>query len=66
MSDVEKLRTAIADLIKVLQLQAKETERLILQLEQQTDLRIFDSQLPLVVSELSELHHRIKKLEMSA
>lgn len=66
MSDVEKLRTAIADLIKVLQLQAKETERLILQLEQQTDLRNFDSQLPLVVSELSELHHRIKKLEMSA
>lgn len=57
--DPEALRAFLEDLLKILHLQAKETERLLSHVEQQTDRLIPSSQMPLVVSELSELHARL-------
>jgi hypothetical protein len=57
--DPEALRAFFDDLLKMLHLQAKETERLLAHVEQHTDRMIPPSQMALVVSELSELHARL-------
>jgi hypothetical protein len=60
--DVEQLRTVVEDLIKVVQLQAKETEKLGTHVAKVTTHVTRDSQMHLVVSELSELLNRVRKL----
>lgn len=62
MTDNEAVREALEDLTEVMHLQAKEIERIVTHLEQQTVPLDPPSQLPLVVSELSELHNRIRGL----
>jgi hypothetical protein len=62
MADTEQIRTLLEDLMEVLHLQAKEFERLIAHVERQTAHLGYRNQLPLVVSELSELHQRVKNL----
>jgi len=62
----ESLREIVADLIAVLHLQAKELEKLVVQIEQVTDRLPGENRLSLVVSELSELKTRIQKLEILA
>ena len=66
MAKEESLREIVADLIAVLHLQAKELEKLVVQIEQVTDRLPGDNRLSLVVSELSELKTRIQKLEILA
>ncbi len=62
MSQLEPLRQAVEDLIEVMHLQARELEKLVAQVEQLTGRLSYEPQLSVVVSELSELHHRVKKL----
>lgn len=62
MDTSEELRKFLEDLIEVLHLQVKELEKLISHIAQQATYLGHKNQLPLVVSELSELHQRIKKL----
>ena len=66
MAEEESLREIVADLIAVLHLQAKELEKLVVQIEQVTDRLPGENRLSLVVSELSELKTRIQKLEILA
>ena len=66
MAEEESLRKIVADLIAVLHLQAKELEKLVVQIEQVTDRLPGENRLSLVVSELSELKTRIQKLEILA
>ncbi len=66
MAKEESLREIVADLIAVLHLQAKELEKLVVQIEQVTDRLPGENRLSLVVSELSELKTRIQKLEIVA
>jgi len=66
MAKEELLREIVADLIAVLHLQAKELEKLVVQIEQVTDRLPGENRLSLVVSELSELKTRIQKLEILA
>ncbi len=61
MSD-EQLRAVLEDLIGVLHLQAGEIQRLLSHVEGQTTRIPDGNQLPLILSELSELQHRVKKL----
>lgn len=56
------LLAIIEDMVETLYHEARELERLVTQIEQQTGLRDAKSQLPLTVSQLADLHHRIKKL----
>ena len=58
--DPEELTTFLSDLLKALHVQAKEIERLLSHVEQQTVHLAKPSQMPLVVSELSELQTRLK------
>jgi hypothetical protein len=62
MADPEQLQAFLADLVEVLHLQAKELEKLVTHVEQQTTRMVEPSQFSVVASELSELHHRIKQL----
>jgi hypothetical protein len=55
----EELKAFLQDVLNVLHLQAKESERLLAHVEQHTDRLLPPSQMPLVVSELSELHARL-------
>jgi len=66
MAEEESLRKIVADLIAVMHLQAKELEKLVVQIEQVTDRLPGENRLSLVVSELSELKTRIQKLEILA
>ena len=66
MAKEESLREIVADLIAVLHLQAKELEKLVVQIEQVTGRLPGENRLSLVVSELSELKTRIQKLEILA
>ena len=66
MAKEESLREIVADLIAVLHLQAKELEKLVVQIEQVTNRLPGENRLSLVVSELSELKTRIQKLEILA
>ncbi len=63
MSDVEQLRTAVADLVEVLHRQAEEMQRLLAHIEGQTTRAPYPNQIPIILSELSELHNRIKKMQ---
>jgi hypothetical protein len=62
MADGEQLRQIVEDLIEVMHLQAKELEKLVEHVEQVAGHLGYQHQLPVVASELSELHVRIKKL----
>ncbi len=62
MSDQAHIGTAVADLIEVLHLQAQEIQKLSTFVEQQTGRLPHASQMPLVLSELSELHQRVRRL----
>jgi hypothetical protein len=66
MAEEESLREIVADLIAVLHLQAKELEKLVVQIEQVTNRLPGENRLSLAVSELSELKTRIQKLEILA
>lgn len=66
MADNDSLRKIVADLIAAMYLQAKELEKLVVQIEQVTDRLPGENRLSLVVSELSELKTRIQKLEILA
>jgi hypothetical protein len=66
MAEAESLRDIVADLIAVMHLQAKELEKLVVQIEQITNRLPGENRLSLVVSELSELKARIQKLEVLA
>ncbi len=66
MAEEESLREIVADLIAVMHLQAKELEKLVVQIEQITNRLPGENRLSLVVSELSELKARIQKLEILA
>ncbi len=63
MTDVEQLRTAVEELVEVLHRQAEEMQRLLAHIEGQTTRAPYPNQIPLILSELSELHNRIKKLK---
>jgi hypothetical protein len=58
----QDLRRVVNELITVLHDQAKELELLVAHVEQVTQPLPKDHQFGLVVSELSALHHRMKKL----
>jgi hypothetical protein len=62
MSELQELCRITAELIEVLQVEAAELERIVTHLEQQTVRLDHPCQLPVVVSDLSALHVRIKKL----
>ena len=63
MTELERqLNTALADLIGVLHQQAQELERLISHVEQQTARLPYRSRMSEVLSELSELRHRVRSL----
>jgi hypothetical protein len=66
MLDCELLRTVLDDLIAVLCLQAKELEKLVQHMEQQTVPLAHGCEFSVVVSELNELHLRIKRLKGGA
>jgi hypothetical protein len=61
MASLEEIRTALEDLIEVLHLQAQELQKLITCIEQRSGALPYRHQLPLVSSELSELHHRVRQ-----
>jgi hypothetical protein len=62
MSEVREICRIVSDLIETLQLQAAELERIVVHLEQQTVRLDPPTQLPLVISDFSALHRRIKQL----
>jgi hypothetical protein len=65
MSDherVQQLEAITEDLISAMHTQAQELEKLINHVEQTTDRLAYSNQIPLIASELSELHRRIKEL----
>ena len=62
MSDNEAIRTTLEDLIDVIHRQSKEVERIVTHLEGQTAPLDPPSELSIVVSELSELHNRVRRL----
>lgn len=66
MADNDSLRKIVADLIAAMYLQAKELEKLVVQIEQVANRLPGENRLSLVVSELSELKTRIQKLEILA
>jgi hypothetical protein len=59
MSNETQIPQVMNDLIEVLQLQAKQIEKLIVHVERHTDTLNYRQEMPLVVSELSVLHQRI-------
>jgi hypothetical protein len=61
MAENDALCDFLNDLIETLHLQAKEIERITTQLEQQTAPLHPPSEMPVVVSTLSELHSRVKR-----
>jgi hypothetical protein len=62
MSDFEQLGRIVEELISVMQLQAKELEKLVEHVQQVAGHIGYRHQLSAIASELSELHYRIKKL----
>jgi hypothetical protein len=65
MTDFEQLRAAVEELVAVLLLQAKELERLVGRIEQSVGHLGGTDQFPVVASELSELHRRVKEMASS-
>jgi acyl carrier protein phosphodiesterase len=62
MSEFREICRIVSDLIETLQLQAAELERIVVHLEQQTVRLDPSTQFPLVISNFSALHRRIKQL----
>jgi hypothetical protein len=62
MTDVAQLAAIVEELIAVLQLQARELEKLIAHVEQVTTRLPEANELSVIRSELTALHVRIKKL----
>ncbi|MCI0465341.1 MAG: hypothetical protein L0Z62_51120 [Gemmataceae bacterium] len=62
MVDVEKLAAVVEELVEVLQLQARDLERLITHVEQVTTRLPEANELSVVRSELAALHVRLKQL----
>jgi hypothetical protein len=62
MADVEQLAAVVEELVRVLQLQARDLERLIAHVEQVTTRLPEANQLSVVRSELAALQVRVKKL----
>ncbi len=62
MAEDESLYDVLNDLIEALHLQAKEMERIVVRLEQQTGPLHPASQISVFASELSDLRSRIMKL----
>lgn len=62
MAELEQLAAALDDLIGVLHTQAKEIENLITHIEQTSARLTYPTQMPLIVSELSELRQRVRRL----
>jgi Ala-tRNA(Pro) deacylase len=58
-ADAELVRHALCDLVDVLHTQAKEIQRLSTHVERHTNSLLTPTQMPLVVSELAELHARL-------
>ncbi len=65
MSDHEPLHRLVEDLIDVMQLQAKELEKLVVHIEQAVGRLPEESQLAVIASELSELKQRAQRLRAS-
>jgi hypothetical protein len=66
MADKEQLEAIVADLIEVLQLQAKELEKLVAHVEQVTTRLAEANELSVVRSELAGLRVRARKLRTPA
>ncbi|HLI75773.1 MAG TPA: hypothetical protein VKV02_02415 [Acidobacteriaceae bacterium] len=62
MVDVEQLAAVVEELVGVLQVQARDLERLITHVEQVTTRLPESNELAVVRAELAALHVRIKKL----
>jgi hypothetical protein len=62
MADVEQLAAVVEELVAVLQLQARDLERLVAHVEQVTTRLPEANELSLVRSRLAALHVRVKKL----
>lgn len=62
MVDVEDLAAIVHELIEVLQLQARDLERLITHVEQVTTRLPATNELAVIRSELAALHVRVKKI----
>ncbi len=65
MSDHEPLHRLVEDLIDVMQLQAKELEKLVVHIEQAVGRLPEESQLAVIASDLSELKQRAQRLGAS-
>lgn len=65
MSDHESLPRLVEDLIGVMQLQAKELEKLVVHIEQAVGRLPEESQFAVIASELSELKQRARRLDAS-
>jgi hypothetical protein len=65
MSDHESLPRLVEDLIGVMQIQAKELEKLVVHLEQAVGRLPEESQFAVIASELSELKQRARRLGAS-
>jgi hypothetical protein len=66
MSDHESLQSLVEDLIDVMQLQAKELERLVIDIEQAVGRLRAENQFAVIASELSELKQRAERMRASA
>ncbi len=62
-SDVRELQVIVEDLIDVFHDHAKQMEQFATKVEQQTSLRDAPRELPIVVSRLSELRVRMRRLK---
>ena len=62
MAEQRQLETLVQELIEVLQLQARETEKLAAHVEQMTTRMLGGHEFSVVRSELAALHVRIRKL----
>jgi len=60
MATDERLHMIVEDLVDVMHLQAKELEKLVVQIEQVAGRLPGENRLSLIVSELSELKRRIQ------
>ena len=62
MSDAQQLNAAVADLIGVTRQLAEQVQKIAIHLERETTRLPDPGELPLILSELSELHQRLRKL----
>ena len=62
MTDVEQVRAVVADLADVTHQLAQEVQKLSTHVERETTRRPEPDELPVILSELSALHQRVRKL----